>query len=117
MKESEFQKNVISLAKQLGWLVYHTYDSRMCEPGFPDLVLVKHKTLFRELKTQKGRLTKEQVIWQDKLIGNGSDYAIWRPSDMQAIAKQLSERITKNGRTPQVDNRRTKANGKGSRHL
>ena len=88
--EKEFQAKVISLAKQLGWLYYHTHDSRRSEPGFPDLILVRERVLYRELKTEKGRLTKAQKAWGDKLTAAGADSAVWRPSDMQEIVKQLS---------------------------
>lgn len=89
MKESEFQAQVIALAKRLGWIVYHTHDSRRSEKGFPDLVLVRDRVLFRELKTDKGRLSPEQKFWGELLSKAGSDYAVWRPSDMQSIVDNL----------------------------
>jgi len=63
MAEKQFQAEVIDIAKQIGWLLYHTYDSRQCEPGFPDLVLVRDRVMFRELKTEKGKLTLAQIDW------------------------------------------------------
>ena len=55
--ETEFQAQVIELATTLGWLVYHTYDSRRSVYGFPDLVLVRcGRVIFMELKSEKGRL-------------------------------------------------------------
>ena len=73
-----------------GWMCYHTYDSRRSEPGFPDLVLVRDKVvMFRELKTDKGRLTTAQKNWGDKLTEAGSDYAVWRPKDIDEIVKEL----------------------------
>lgn len=92
MTEKQFQAQVICLAKQTGWLVYHTYDSRRCEPGFPDLVLVRDRILFRELKTEKGRLTLHQRNWGEKLKAAGSDYAVWRPADMLLILNSLTKR-------------------------
>ena len=88
LSEKHFQAQVIDLAKKCGALCYHTYDSTRCEPSFPDLVIVKNKVLYRELKTEKGRLTKAQKAWGDKLTAAGADSA--RPSDMQEIVKQLS---------------------------
>ena len=41
LKESDFQRAVIEMARLHGWLVYHTHDSRRSAPGFPDLVLVQ----------------------------------------------------------------------------
>lgn len=89
MTEKQFQSNIVSLAKTFGWLCYHTYDSRRCEPGFPDLVLVREKVIFAELKTEKGKLTEHQKNFRDRLLAAGADYRLWRPSDMEEIATTL----------------------------
>ena len=91
-RESAFQAEVISLAKRLGWLVYHTRDSRGSEPGFPDLVLVKDTVLFVELKTDTGKLSEAQQMWQSRLKQAGAYCEVWRPMDMEAILKVLSNR-------------------------
>ena len=92
MKEKDFQAQVIRIAKALGWLIYHTYDSRRSEPGFPDLVMVRgDRILYRELKTEKGRLTPHQKIWGEKLSEAGADYAVWRPSMKDEIESELSD--------------------------
>ena len=90
LTEKQFQSRIIDLAKRTRWLVYHTHDSRRSEPGFPDLVLVRECVLFRELKTEKGRITPAQKTWGARLIDAGADYAVWRPSDMQEIIKTLT---------------------------
>ena len=77
-------------ARRFTLLWYHTYDSRRCEPGFPDLVLVKDRVLFRELKTDKGLLTKEQADWGERFIKSRADWEIWRPTDMPKIVKELT---------------------------
>lgn len=79
MTEEQFQSHVIAIASRLGWLVYHTRDSRRSAPGFPDLVLVRGRTLFRELKTASGVLSAPQRVWLDRLEGAGSDAGVWRP--------------------------------------
>lgn len=84
MSESQFQSHVVALAHRLGWLVYHTYSSRRSEPGFPDLVLVRGRTLFRELKTGSGVLSKAQRVWLDRLEQGGSDAGVWRPADLMS---------------------------------
>ena len=73
-----------------GWLVYHTHDSRRSQPGFPDLVLVKNRVLFRELKTDKGRLTATQKEWIRALWDAGADIAVWRPADIDDVAHELT---------------------------
>lgn len=95
MSEHGFQQGVIKLARFHGFsLVYHTHDSRRSAPGFPDLVLVNPATgrvLFRELKTNKGRVTVDQRAWLDGLTAAGQDAGVWRPNDYDngAIIAQL----------------------------
>jgi hypothetical protein len=51
MTEKQLQGAVVELAKRLGYLVYHTFDSRRSNPGWPDLVLCKPpRLIFAELK-------------------------------------------------------------------
>lgn len=89
--EKAFQSQVVDAAKALGWLVYHTHDSRRSEPGFPDLVLV-HETrkqiLYRELKTQTGRTSPDQKKWLGVLSAVGSDAGVWRPEDWLSLRIQ-----------------------------
>ena len=80
MSERELQEQVVCVARHLGWLVYHTFDSRRSEPGFPDLVLVRgQKVLFRELKTGRGRVSEAQRLWLERLAVAGADVGVWRP--------------------------------------
>lgn len=89
MTEKQFQSEIVKFAKRCGWSVYHTHDSRRSEPGFPDLVLVKDRVLYRELKTDTGRISKAQKIWGQALIKAGADFKVWRPRDLQTIIKEL----------------------------
>lgn len=62
------EQAVIDLARALGWLVYHTFDSRHSAAGFPDLVLARGgRLLFVELKSEKGTLKADQLLWLDAL--------------------------------------------------
>ncbi|MCM1011913.1 VRR-NUC domain-containing protein [Brevibacterium sp. XM4083] len=84
MTERQLQDQIVELAKRMGWLVYHTYDSRRSEPGFPDLVLVHPKQmrqLWRELKSETGETTSAQKVWLSALLLVGDDVDIWRPRD------------------------------------
>jgi len=90
--EKQFQSQVIDLAQKLGYLCYHTYDSRRCSPGFPDIVIVgRGRILYRdrEMKTSKGKLTDAQRNWGEKLQASGGDWCVWRPSDMEEIIANL----------------------------
>ena len=89
LSEKDFQALVVKFAKSKNWLVYHTYDSRRSAKGFPDLVFVRNKVLFRELKTDKGRLTEAQKAWGHSLTVAGADYAVWRPKELQEIFVSL----------------------------
>ena len=84
MTEGDFQVQVVTLARSMGWKHYHTYDSRRSAAGWPDLVLThpKHGILFRELKTQTGRITGAQQEWIDMLGLAGLDAGVWRPADL-----------------------------------
>lgn len=92
MKESELQEAIVATAHYTGWLVYHTYDSRRSQPGFPDLVLVhpKHQVVgFVELKSATGRLSPEQELWRAALedFPPTVRHYVWRPEDLDdAIA-------------------------------
>jgi VRR-NUC domain-containing protein len=90
MSEDALLAQVRRAALTLGWIVYHTHDSRRSEPGFPDLVLVsprQGRILWRELKTARGRVSVEQQKWLDALRAAGQDVGVWRPVDL------LEERI------------------------
>lgn len=96
MSEKVFQAWVIKEAESRGWRVYHTYDSRRCAAGFPDLVMCRPeknpydgRTLFVELKTQTGRVSKEQQAWIDDLEGCQNVCYVWRPSDIDEILRVL----------------------------
>lgn len=82
--EKQFQEVVVKRARAHGWLVYHTFDSRRSEPGFPDLVLVRDRIVFRELKTNQGRLSPYQSRFLAALKAAGADVGVWRPSDLIA---------------------------------
>jgi hypothetical protein len=83
MREKQLQATIEQLAKYLGWRVYHTYDSRRSNPGFPDLCMVhagQERVVWAELKSTTGRLTKAQREWLDDLEAAGQECYLWRPS-------------------------------------
>ena len=95
LTEREFQAQVMALAKTLGWRVYHTYDSRRSDPGFPDLVLAHEELGFicAELKTDKGRVSAAQREWGELIAATGTEYHLWRPDDWDAIGDRLQGAI------------------------
>lgn len=99
--EKELQEHVLLVARTMGYLAYHTHDSRRSTPGFPDLVLVharKRRVLWRELKTSRGRVSPEQMTWIEALRQAGMDAGVWRPADVvdgtveSALSLDLSKR-------------------------
>ena len=63
MTETQFLKSVVSVAEDGGWLVYHTYDSR---------------------------IKAAQQNWLDELgKTKGLEVFLWRPSDMDEVVKNL----------------------------
>jgi hypothetical protein len=89
--EGEFQDALIAYAESLGWLVYHTFDSRRSVPGFPDLILLRgHRQVVAELKSERGRLSADQDKWQRAFLDTGCQVYIWRPGDWPEIERVLS---------------------------
>lgn len=87
MREQDLQAAIVQAAGLSGWLTYHTYDSRRSVPGFPDLVLVhpgRTIILFAELKSEKGKLTADQILWLTSLARATPDVYVWRPEHYDA---------------------------------
>lgn len=116
--EAEFQRHVIALARSLGWgvpsstwqrtveeaaaygqpapdldgLVFHPRFSVGSEAGWPDLVLIRlrdQRVLFRELKSDRGRVSPRQTAVIGLLRAVGLDAGVWRPSDLDRIGEEL----------------------------
>lgn len=108
ISEDEFQTQVISLARMLGWHVAHFRGVRTQRKdgsifyqtpvqadgkGFPDLVMVKgRRVIYAELKSEKGKLSQEQKEWLDLLaVDKKREVYCWRPSELESIQEILEE--------------------------
>lgn len=100
-EEAVFQSEVIRLARQYGFLVYHTVNSRKSVKGWPDLALLKPTRLIvAELKAEDGKLSPEQITWIETFgeferyglaMGfEGFESYVWRPSQMSEILAILA---------------------------
>jgi hypothetical protein len=100
MSEAAWQGQLEQYAKSLGYLTYHTHDSRGSQRGFPDLTMIKPgQMVLAELKRQKGSqavLTFEQVAWLDALarLHDSGNYGVEvygavRPLDRDAFLLSL----------------------------
>lgn len=101
MTEAQHQRGIIELAQLTGWMVAHFRPAQTSKgwrtavsgdgKGFPDLVLVHpHRgILYRELKTDTGKLTPEQRAWGQRIAEAGGDHDVWRPRDWWLIEATL----------------------------
>ena len=104
ISEADFQSQVIQLARTLGWRVAHFRVVRVQRrdgsirymtpvqadgTGFPDLVLVRDRVIFAELKAERGRTSPEQDAWMAWLSSAGAECYLWRPSDWNEICEVL----------------------------
>lgn len=88
--EARFQSAVVEFGRLCGWWVYHPWDSRSSERGWPDLVFVGYgQILYRELKSGTRRLTPSQAAVIELLSANGGDAKVWRPGDWDEIEATL----------------------------
>ena len=87
--EREFQTGVVQYARLNGWRAYHTHNSRRSEPGFPDLVLVRDRIIYAELKTTRGKPSKDQTAWLQALADAGAETYLWRPDSWPEIVATL----------------------------
>src|SRR5690606_2687191 len=85
VKEPAFQRQVLQLARLTGWRSAHfrpglnkrgEWQTAVAGDGkgFPDLVLIRERVLFVELKTDAGALSPEQRAWRDALLDAGADW-------------------------------------------
>lgn len=86
--ETQYQREIVKLAKDEGHYVYHTHDSRRSEKGFPDLVIIPEDRpiIFLEVKTQTGIVKPEQQRVIDRLVKVGEIAYIVRPADLTWVA-------------------------------
>lgn len=121
--EAAFQLQVENLADFYGWRFFHAPDNRpitaksgrryvqSVKAGFPDLVLSRGiELIVAELKTETGRVAKEQDAWLDSFRAFASalddlvagcdplrpplapvfEVHVWRPSMVDEITQRLA---------------------------
>jgi hypothetical protein len=104
-RERDWQAFVINLAHTLSWRAAHfraaqTQRGNWITPvaadgaGFPDLVLVRDRIIYAELKTNTGKLGPAQIAWGQALTRAGAEYYVWRPRDADEVQAVLTRRLT-----------------------
>lgn len=83
--ERAFQAAVVALLRACGWLCFYDTEPRRSVKGWPDLVAVRERIIFVELKTTRGRLRPEQRDWLDRLRAAGAETYVWRPTEWEEI--------------------------------
>lgn len=99
--EAVLQAKIMDLARLYGWRRAHFRTAYQPgaekwvtpmsgEKGFPDLVLVRGpRLIFAELKSDRGRVSKDQRAWLDMLEGTCAEVYEWRPADYDEITEVL----------------------------
>ena len=91
MKESDFQRAVVDLAKLTGWKVAWTKYSLHSPKGWPDLFMVRDGECIAAKLKVKGKLTDEQRDWLEALSGAGVPAFCWTPDDWPQIEFILTD--------------------------
>lgn len=97
--EKQFATQVESLLSIFQWRWCHFRPARTKHgwttamsghPGFPDYIAVKGERLLAvEIKSEKGKVTPEQMAWLDAFQEAGAETFLWRPSDSDFAVTKL----------------------------
>ena len=101
--EDQLQDTIVSAARKLNYMVYHTIDARLNEPGFPDLLIVGYgQIIVWEIKTEKGKLRPASVTrkgrwlpgqqdWLNAFAEAGIPQGVIRPDDLDDALTLLNQ--------------------------
>jgi hypothetical protein len=105
LTERAFEREVVQYATLMRWRCWRDKASnarRTCEhcgeplhpirnpAGWPDLVLVRRpRVIFVELKSDRGKLTPDQMALLTELRECGQEVYVWRPEDWERIERTL----------------------------
>ncbi len=92
LTERDWERQIVNLAKTLGWRCYHTLRSKGSQPGFPDWTLVRDRVVFLELKREDGKLSEPQKEWLGALLSANAEAYVARPRDLVTVGKILAAR-------------------------
>jgi hypothetical protein len=86
MSEKQLDRAVRRLLRDLGLseFSFHPPDGTgRYQAGHPDWFIAgSHGVIWRELKTERERLTPTQKAWIERLQANGLDVGVWHPIDL-----------------------------------
>ena len=91
--EKQFLPTVIELLRCLGWEVDHTFEQRQyahrSSKGRPDIVAVRERVVWIEVKGDGGKLTPEQEYWIDLLKKARQEIYVIYPEDYYWLVEVL----------------------------
>ena len=81
--ESQIQADIQEYLRYNGWFVFKIHQQgKFCYKGITDLIAVKDgKTLFCEVKNDKGKLRPEQIKFMDDILEHGGTHIVARSID------------------------------------
>lgn len=101
--ERDAQATILDLARALGWRVAHFRPARTEKgwrtpvaadgKGFPDLVLVRDRVIFAELKREGELPRPDQIEWLNALERAGAEVYVWTLADYDEVVRILSLRV------------------------
>lgn len=91
--EKHVQETIVELAQVFGWRVYHTFDSRRSTGGFPDLVLVRDRVVYAEIKRVGEHPRADQLDWLNALARTGAEVYVWTIEDLDEVSSILARRM------------------------
>ena len=103
VSERIFMDQVRTIALMNGWLIDHTPTMQYSPgkyatgglKGKADLLLIHPQgrgIIWAELKTERGKMTPEQMAFAQAVHNNGGEFHLWRPSQIELIAVRLGKR-------------------------
>lgn len=103
MTEAQLQEAIIDTARLTGWLVAHFRAAKTSKgwrtpvsadgKGFPDLVLVRGRVVYMELKDAKRKVTPEQEQWIRALLAADQEAYIVRPESLSLALGLLARDV------------------------
>ncbi len=98
--EEAFLNRVMAFSREHGWKSAHFRAARTEHgwrtavsgdgKGFCDLLLVRERVIFAELKAKKGKLSPEQQAWSEVLKEAKQEVYLWFPKDWPEIKRILA---------------------------
>lgn len=77
--ESKLKKEVKEYLQKSGWFIFHIRQGKHCHKGISDNIAIKEGVVaFIEYKSEKGKLSPEQLLFQLEVVQHGGKYEVIR---------------------------------------